>query len=87
MNLMERVEMVVDKINRLKDRHNRDTSLMGIINYLVEGEFDKHKVFSTIDHYTINDNDFDVNVIVEMIRRYCLKKCVEEDNILKKIDN
>lgn len=74
MTLNERVENIVHKINQLKDTHNRDITLMGIINYLVDAQFANHKVYSVISHYTINDNDFNVNLLVELIKAYCLRK-------------
>ena len=86
MNLNERVENQVDRINRLKDRTNIEMCLMSIINYLVEGEFDKHKVFNIISHYTINANDFNIKIIVELIKTYCQKNGVDEETILNQFD-
>ena len=86
MNLIDKVKIEVDRINQLKDRHNIEMALIDIINYLVEGDFDKHKLFNIISHYTINDNDFNVKLIVELIKKYCQKNSVNEESVLNEID-
>ena len=87
MDLIDRVEVLIDKINRVKQRNNRELFLIFIINYLVDGEFDKHRIYKIISHYTINVNDFNVKVVVELIKRYCLKEGFEERDVVNEIEN
>ena len=87
MDLMDGVKGLIDKINRVKQRNNRELFLMSIINHLVEGGFDEHQVFKIISHYTINENDFNVKVVVELIKRYCLKKGVDKKVVLNELIN
>lgn len=48
MNLMNGVKGLVDKINRAKQKNNRELFLMYIINHLVDGKFDEHRVLKSL---------------------------------------